>query len=807
MNAFSIIRTNVGLTSNIKVTVTENSSIYLDSIDSAPELSNSRFKKFKVNKDIYWDQLLSDFFKGVSTDISFLVKDDMPSDIMLDNFENQYDDLYFAGCQNISQNKEYIEEFEAFAPIYLEKGEIPKSFVIFRVDGPGKLNLNKDNFRTEILDKFKLIKLFDLSTSSNIGYWLDKNLTQNKWFPLSPLYIDFRNIEFSYWNGIDLINSGYVSSPIFMENILEFEMNYFDFHKLIYDGYKNNGVVFPNIFNLSFLFNDTPATKNSLKKWSLNRYYGFYLEDMVESDKISFFDPLQIRDDVSIDTNNFIISASFSSPFVEDWRFKQNTPIQILGEFYPVVKIDTDGEYKYKIISDKSFFGLTFSSINNKIFEIDDLNKLISDSNYQISGFDDADVLLIDIDGEYFRIIKNNGEVSILCDGGFRFFTDRFEYFINDPDPNFVKKFNYISDVTGLPKNFNIYKLKFLDIKDFDTQIVETEYARYEYEYKNKLNITDETKLYATNLIDNSNPKPLDEFNISGEFRNIPVSSEYIATGELFKIDNNDLTDIWKKNPKFVKWAISRSNSSYDYPYLLNNNFLSEDFNRTVNPFNSIPLREDRNLDYFYSIMTGTNSYSFNSLHINDEDTNFGFDLTQYLNSDSDYFSQFFGKTSSFSDGEFIVKNRKWSKFNKGDFTLPNYTVFRGIKFTISDVENIEVSENSINNVNLENSNKYDGWKFSILIDELQVEEITTTTTTTTSTTTQICSCERIEYLVENIDSDNTGYYTYEDCGDVIYKSVEITPLDSITICACENTVIADLGYESIINITPGASC
>jgi hypothetical protein len=803
MNTFSILRTNVGLTSNTKVIVSKSGETYLESIDSNAVLSDNRFKKYKFNKENYWDQILSDFFKGVSSDISFDVKYDNDVDIMFDTFENQFDDLYFSGCQNISNNKDYSEEFESFAPLYIESGEIPKGFIIFRVDGSGKINLNKNNFREEVLDKFKVVDFFDLSTKTNIGYWLDKNINANKYFPISPLYIDFRNIEFSYWNGVDLINSGYVSKPIFMENILETEMTYFDFHKFIYDGYKENNIVFPNIFNLSFLFDDTPATKNSLRKWSLNRYYGFYLEDLVESDSISFYKPLELQSDVSIDVNNFLISSS-ESPFIESWRFKENEPIQVLGNFYPVVKIQNNGETKWKIISDISLNGLTASSINNKIFIIDETNKLKNNSNYQISGFSEADVLILEIDNQYFRIIQKDGEVSILSDGGFRFYPDRFEYFINDPNPSFVTKFSYISNDTGLPKNFKIYKLKFLDVKDFDTQIIDTQYSRYEYEYDKKLHLTDESKLYVTNLLDDSDPKSLDQFNISGEIFNIPVSSEFTANNEISRIDRGELSDIWRKNPKFVKWGFNRSTSSNDYPYLLNNSFLSEDFNRTVNPFNSIPNREDRNLDYFYSIMTGTNSYSFHSLHIQDEDINFGFDLEQYLNSNSDYFESFFGKTSSFSNGETIVKNRKWSKFNKGDSTLPNETVFRGIKFKISDVDNLEISENSINTLNLNNSNEYDGWKFSILLDSEFITTTTTTTTTTSTTTEAPIECR--EYTITN-NSASTITYSYLDCGGnpVNDESLEGGGSTTEIICMQVDTIV--LSDDTDIEVNVGNLC
>ena len=48
--SFGIIRTNVGLTTNIKLMVKSDYKLYLDSIDSNDDLSLSRFKKFAINK-------------------------------------------------------------------------------------------------------------------------------------------------------------------------------------------------------------------------------------------------------------------------------------------------------------------------------------------------------------------------------------------------------------------------------------------------------------------------------------------------------------------------------------------------------------------------------------------------------------------------------------------------------------------------------------------------------------------------------------------------------------------------------------
>ena len=56
MKSFSILRTNVGLTTNVKIIIDSKYNLYLESIDSAPELSMSRFKKVQFSKDNYFDE-------------------------------------------------------------------------------------------------------------------------------------------------------------------------------------------------------------------------------------------------------------------------------------------------------------------------------------------------------------------------------------------------------------------------------------------------------------------------------------------------------------------------------------------------------------------------------------------------------------------------------------------------------------------------------------------------------------------------------------------------------------------------------
>ena len=238
MKSFGILRTNPGLTTNVKVVVDSKYGLSLDSINSVPELSNTKFKKFDFNKENYYDELLPYFFDGLPSEIAYNIKYDGDSDTMSTNFAEQFDEIYQHGARNIVDNKNYDEEYEYFAPLYVHKNKLPKNFVIFRVDGPGLTSVNRVNFKSQILSKLKTVKIFDLTKKTVLGEWLDFNIDDNEFFPDTPLEMNYQRLEFSKWNGIDYKNGGFVSKSFFLDDVLEKEMEVFEMEKLIFDGYR-----------------------------------------------------------------------------------------------------------------------------------------------------------------------------------------------------------------------------------------------------------------------------------------------------------------------------------------------------------------------------------------------------------------------------------------------------------------------------------------------------------------------------------------------------------------------------------------
>ena len=137
MKSHALLRTNVALTTNVKLIVTSNYRLYIESIDSVPELNVITLKKFGINKNSSWDFDLSKFWDKTPAQIAFSTKFDSDVDLMYNDFSNQYDSIYYAGARNISNNKGYVEEFEYFAPLHIQKKYLPTHFIIFRIDGPG----------------------------------------------------------------------------------------------------------------------------------------------------------------------------------------------------------------------------------------------------------------------------------------------------------------------------------------------------------------------------------------------------------------------------------------------------------------------------------------------------------------------------------------------------------------------------------------------------------------------------------------------------------------------------------------------
>ena len=716
--------------------VDSNYNLYLDSIETTSDLSNDKFKKVQFSKDKFYDELIPHFYDGMDANIAYAVRSD-DSSIMFDTFDKQVDDFYIAGCKDITDNKYYSEDFEYFAPLYVSKSDLPKFFIIFRIDGPGLETIDRTNFSSKILNKFKCIKVVDLTRNTDLGQWLHTNIINNSHFPSSGFEMDFRQGLFSNWNGIDFDKGCFTQKSYIFDDVLEYENTFNGLEKFIYDGFQNNKIIYPNILNLSFLFNDQPATPTTLRQWSLNRYSGFYMEDILLSKSVSTYLPSVIVSDAVILPGN-ILTSTFNKPFSDSTLKLNKIFIEYLGNFYEVKKVSVNiggfNTIQWKIISNIDLSGKE-GLINKNIITIDSNNKItyIDGSSFTIDDWNTADVWLIKIGNNYHNLQLDNGDYYIYSDYGFTINSTTLNYYVNSPNPAYNTTIDMISGnswtasnvvnttTTNMPVSFPIYKCVFSDIKYFDDTIIDTQFAKFEYDKEDTVIQTDETKMYLTNLDDKNIPKNKVDYTINNLTVNIPSASHYTANNETFRINNNSLSKLWSKNNEYVKWGFKNSLSSNDYPYLLNNSFIAEDYNKTVNIFASNPNRLERNLDYFYTINSSTVSYNYHSLHIENIENGiisltYSFDINQYLNLGYDYFTYFFDRKAYFNNSTIINNVTKFSYFNTGDNSVPNISLFRGLKIKCYDVNSVKIIDNQLQNINISNNNTYEDYKFSILL-------------------------------------------------------------------------------------------
>lgn len=773
--SFQLLRTNPALTTNIKLVVSSDYKLYLESFDTNTQLSNQKFKHFSISKNNYYEDQIINFYNGLSSQLAFDVKYDSDNINVFTTYDKQFDDIYWSGAKSVEDNW-YNEDFEYFAPLYIRKNNLPEGFVILRVDDSAPLEevdndlgvsrLNKNNFITQVVDKWKCVNFFDMRYQSDLGFFLYNNFSNNSRFPEKSFDLDFRKYEYSKFYGIDYINGVYVTKSNFLQKLLYYEQPHFKLEKEIINSFRSNNLIFPHILNLKFLFNDVPATPINVKNYSINRYYGFYIDKLELVTNLTSYITPDIKTGLTLKNNIFgyYTGSTFiminDSPFVSGFDIDKTYWIQYENEFYQVVKVYKFGQNVFQIVSDINLTGATFDSINQRTCYINYQNgynyncqTIDNPSGYTnyIIGLKDnfkidpyykdgvtesmyADLYLIEIDG-VFHILKNrNGDYVIQSDYAINSYPNELEYWKGGKDSKYYVK-KQVYKYGDKPLVYPVYRLRFSDIKDFDFNRVNTHFADFDYE-KDIYTTTDEHKLYATDYTDASvlnksfmvHPRGED-----GQYQTMNVSSEYVADDELYEISFNNLTDIWRKNQSVVKWGFAGSNSNCDYVYKLNNSIdIGDIYNSTCDIFNLLPTEIDKNLDYFYRIGNFFSGSTNNVIRYLNQSTNIEVDLMEdfskkfnldlYLNSDVDYFDYFFKNKSYFTidDINYIKPTIKYSVLNSGDKYSPSNTVFKGLNVNVISVSSISRDSNGrILNIISDSSRNYNGYKFSIILNDV----------------------------------------------------------------------------------------
>lgn len=395
--SFALLRTNPKLTTNIKLIADSKNKLFLESFDATPELSTSTYKGFEVNPYGFYSYDLNRFYNRnqdiLSENVAYYVYEEDPSINVRTQYNQQFDFTYGYGFANKDSNF-YSEEYSIFAPIWLERDNIPEYFVIFKMDGPSSVNINDQdviasvpanpNFDTEpLLDtlvkdpsyfnqnfikKSKILKTFDLSENTAIGKYI-RNHINDSIFPESSFFGSQEKDNNSYWNGISYRNGGFcsISKEIYLDHTIV-DKTMIESDDYITNGFKTNSVVCANILNLEFLFDDENQTK-----YDFSRYYGLYMSE-VELGKF-IIDKDRLFEDLDSETTQLPL-PTFNN--VGDYM-NEESQIQtnVNGiKIYP--KIGASGPYNGRL--------LTWSEIQNPRYAyVKDTNGKFYSINNQIN--------------------------------------------------------------------------------------------------------------------------------------------------------------------------------------------------------------------------------------------------------------------------------------------------------------------------------------------------------------------------------------------------------------------------------------
>jgi len=280
--SFQLIRTNPKLTSNIKLVVDGADNLYLNSIQADAELAKDQYQKYAIDVTKSHEFNVFNFYdKGrTPSKIAFKIGSTITQSVTARDLKNQFDfDFYTSGAKYL-KSKQYDEKFSYFAPIYLNK-IIPDSFFIFKIKGASDYSAGSQLTQASTLDQlianrreffknFQLVKAFDLRPDTKIGAYLEK-IIENPMFPTAPIAINFNPIGYSYYRGLSIKTGTYVELPVDTNSVLTNAFPLLKKEQFIVSGFENNNIIYPNILNLEFIFND-----NTAEDFEINRYFGLY---------------------------------------------------------------------------------------------------------------------------------------------------------------------------------------------------------------------------------------------------------------------------------------------------------------------------------------------------------------------------------------------------------------------------------------------------------------------------------------------------------------------------------------------------
>ena len=303
--SFALVRTNPKLTTNTKL-MYNGKKMYMESYASSPLLNRNQYKNVSVKQNSTYNRDIANFLTGSGSQ-AYTVYQNFSDIAISDSYDNQFETTYWCGAEYIDSSF-YTEEIGFVAPLYLRE-KLPNYFLIFRLDTPSNYNLTLDengnpldssfDFKTDILDKAVLIKTFDLREGSVLGNYIHNYVEQELFEFDKSMYVNFSNSEVTYY-GINKI-SGVLEKKVesFENELLNQDNTILYDDKWFTEGFERNGLIFPYIMNIEYLFDDENFKNKDGESYDFARYIGLYCNN-IEFGEFSDFSEFEITDDNAI---------------------------------------------------------------------------------------------------------------------------------------------------------------------------------------------------------------------------------------------------------------------------------------------------------------------------------------------------------------------------------------------------------------------------------------------------------------------------------------------------------------------------
>ena len=473
-----LLRANPKLSGNVKLVVDTDYKLYLDTFKANPALNNKNFRKYPISSEGNYPRDIKKVFKNIPIKNLFgLPENSLKAHKVYNDYKDQYETMYEYGAETNTDSL-YSENMKILAPLHIGN-DIPEFFAIFRYDDvfneetySGKDINDIEKFKTLIKDS-KVIKTYDLRTTTSIGQYLNnyKNMLSNygqcylqfieqDYNQNSPYYRQGNNI----WKGISvergiLVNQSettYFGSKILNSDIPNKQEM---FNNYIIAGFERHNLIYSNIINLEFMFND-----DDMKEYSMHRYFGLYL---TANDFINY---------------GYIVSS------------KNNTGNTVLTKYDEQGNIYKGDENIFNVIFNKNYYDRLFFAItNNNVGRIQtkiDLQKFFK--NY-VTNTPDSN--LISLDSKEINIDKDNDKSFMILHFHKPIECGEHIKFIALDYPIVNKSFTNIANTyeeNQLTTEHIVYEL----IASNDERLLETDYNINPYVGKQKCRYSENTYFY-----------------------------------------------------------------------------------------------------------------------------------------------------------------------------------------------------------------------------------------------------------------------------------------------------------------------